>query len=195
MPYQINDSFFEHEIKKSRFLAYAKTVDSASDFKSWLNDIKSDWPDARHWVSCCLKGVISNPEFVLLDDDGEPSGTAAKPILNVITHQDICDVGVIIVRYFGGVKLGAGGLSRAYSTAAAGVIDNAEKKLVTEVVKKRLNVDFKRESDVRRQLSLLNISFNVNYTGQGILFELTATENQIEEINRAISAWNIESSK
>ncbi len=182
MPFHISTSFFEYEIKKSRFLAYARKIDGAEEFKCWRQGLKEKSPDARHWVSCCMQGAISNPKFVLLDDDGEPSGTAAKPILNVISHKDLCDVGVVIVRYFGGIKLGAGGLARAYGAAAAGAIDAAQKTLVVEMLKKSISVEFEKESHVRRAFDELGVGYSAEYTGNGVDFLFSVTSEQWKKL-------------
>jgi len=86
----------EIEIKKSRFVAYAKHISDRQSAMAWLSDIKAQTP--------------------------EPSGTAGKPILNVLQHKGVGDIMIIVVRFFGGIKLGAGGLTRAYSQAAQEVM-------------------------------------------------------------------------
>ena len=82
-------------------------------------------------------------------DDGEPSGTAGKPILNVLQHKNVGDVVVVVTRYFGGIKLGAGGLVRAYSAAAQQVMEQLETKQEVSLHELSLNVDFKHEQFVR----------------------------------------------
>ncbi|MGM0516577.1 MAG: YigZ family protein [Pseudomonadota bacterium] len=107
----------ELEIKKSRFIARAGAVSSREEAMAFVERAMADYPDARHH---CWAYLIGNPETAAsaaMSDAGEPSGTAGKPILNVIRHKDIGDVIVVVIRYFGGVKLGAGGLVRAYSGA------------------------------------------------------------------------------
>ncbi len=110
-------------IKKSQFIAYAKHIESRADGLNWLAEIKAEYPGARHH---CWAYQIGHPERASnagMGDDGEPSGTAGKPILNVLQHKGVGDVMVIVVRYFGGIKLGAGGLTRAYSGAAQAVME------------------------------------------------------------------------
>lgn len=109
-------------IKKSRFIARAFHVSSREDVKAAAEMAWKDHPDARH---VCWAYQIGRPGAAAeagMNDDGEPSGTAGKPILNVIQHKPVGDVAVIVIRYFGGIKLGAGGLVRAYSGATEQVM-------------------------------------------------------------------------
>src|SRR5690606_32119147 len=84
-----------------------------------------------------------------MNDDGEPSGTAGKPILNVIQHKDMGDVLVIVIRYFGGIKLGAGGLVRAYAGAAESVLSEVERVVQQARVQARVGLDFADEQPLR----------------------------------------------
>ncbi len=114
------------EIKKSRFLTYLHPATSKQEAAGWVNHYRCTFPDARHH---CWAYSIGNPNSGGLlgsSDDGEPSGTAGKPMLNVITHKNISDVVVVVVRYFGGIKLGSGGLVRAYGDAVQTAVSRAE---------------------------------------------------------------------
>ncbi|WP_408736818.1 IMPACT family protein [Acetobacter sacchari] len=105
-------AFFEKEIKKSRFLAYAAPVDSEEAALAFIHEISD--VEARH--NCWAWRIGQQYRF---HDDGEPGGTAGRPILQVIEAQDIDRVAVVVTRWFGGIKLGAGGLVRAYGGTAA----------------------------------------------------------------------------
>lgn len=105
----------EYEIKKSRFIARAARAQSRQEAMTLLAQAKVDYPDARHHCWAYLIGDPHSPVTVAMSDDGEPNGTAGKPILNVLQHKNVGDIMLIVIRYFGGVKLGAGGLARAYS--------------------------------------------------------------------------------
>lgn len=113
---------FELEINKSRFLAYKLELNSTEQVKPFIENLKKEHKKARHF---CYAYVF-NKEGVSekCSDDGEPGGTAGYPILNVIKKKNLTNVLVVVVRYFGGIKLGAGGLTRAYTKACAGVLDN-----------------------------------------------------------------------
>ena len=113
----------ELEVKKSRFIARAYPLKSREHIKSILAETKEAYPDARHYCWAYLLGNPSSASSAGMSDDGEPAGTAGKPILNVIGHKSVGDVLVVVIRYFGGVKLGAGGLVRAYSAATQAVFE------------------------------------------------------------------------
>ncbi len=136
-------------IKKSRFIAYAKPIVSREAGMNWLVEIKKSYPDARHH---CWAYLIGNPQCASnagTGDDGEPSGTAGKPMLNVLNHKNIGDVMVIVVRYFGGIKLGAGGLARAYGQATQAVMEVLCTEERTEMVCISLTCDFALEQKIR----------------------------------------------
>lgn len=105
------------EIKKSKFYGYLYNIDRVEDVSSILDALKKEHKKATH--ICYAYKITSGQEFVKFFDDGEPSGTAGKPIFNVIDKKKLNNVLVVVVRYFGGIKLGAGGLTRAYSNTAS----------------------------------------------------------------------------
>ena len=113
---------FELEISKSRFISYRLELSSLDDVKLFLEKLKKEHKKARHvcYAYVYNKEVISEK----CSDDGEPGGTAGYPILNVIKKKNLTNVLVAVVRYFGGIKLGAGGLTRAYTKSAAGVLND-----------------------------------------------------------------------
>ena len=101
--------------KKSRFTATVHPVESEEEALAFLEEMKKKYWDARH--NCYVYSIGMNREFTRCSDDGEPSGTAGRPMLDVILGEDIYNVAVVVTRYFGGVLLGTGGLVRAYSKA------------------------------------------------------------------------------
>jgi uncharacterized YigZ family protein len=107
-------------IKKSRFIGYAMPVQDEAEALSFIESIQKKHWDATH--NCYAYVIGAHDEVQKSNDDGEPSGTAGKPILEVIKKEQLKNVAVVVTRYFGGIMLGAGGLIRAYSqTAAAGL--------------------------------------------------------------------------
>ena len=109
------------EIKKSKFYGYMFKVHSQEDVEKHLKELKAEHKKAKH---ICYAYKVYEPVFMVKAfDDGEPSGTAGKPILNVIEKKDLNNIVIFVVRYFGGIKLGAGGLTRAYSKTASSLFD------------------------------------------------------------------------
>ncbi|MEW9799289.1 YigZ family protein [Alteromonas sp. CYL-A6] len=139
----------ELEVKKSRFIAYAGHVADRAMAMALLDDIKARYPDARHHCWAYQLGNPASPVSAAMSDDGEPSGTAGKPILNVLQHKAVGDVMVVVVRYFGGIKLGAGGLVRAYSGAAQQVMEQLPLHTQVALSAVRVSSDFKHEQFIR----------------------------------------------
>lgn len=110
--------------KGSKFIATAFTVMNENDVREAVAEAKKKYYDARH--HCYAYVIGPDKSAYRANDDGEPSGTAGKPILNQILSKDVTNVCVIVVRYFGGIKLGVSGLINAYKTAAREALDNAQ---------------------------------------------------------------------
>lgn len=108
----------ENDVKKSRFIARIHHAINREAALQFVEQARQDYPDARHHCWAYIVGSPRSPQGVAQSDDGEPGGTAGKPILNVLEHKRVGDIVLIVIRYFGGIKLGAGGLVRAYSQAA-----------------------------------------------------------------------------
>ena len=119
--------------KGSKFIASAFTVMSEDEAKQAIADIKKEYYDARH--HCFAYMIGPDKANFRSSDDGEPSGTAGKPILNQILSKDVTNVCVVVTRYFGGIKLGTSGLINAYKTASREALDNATiiEKTIDEV--------------------------------------------------------------
>lgn len=137
------------EVKKSRFIARVAHVTARTEAMAFLEQVRSDYPDARHNCWAYLIGDPAASCDAAMNDDGEPAGTAGKPILNVIRHKGIGDVIVVVTRYFGGVKLGAGGLTRAYASATESVLSGLRLLQHEPVLQLKLAFDFSREQLVR----------------------------------------------
>ncbi len=139
----------------SKFLGYVFPVESEVEVKRHLAAIKRKYHDARHWCYAYRLGKVQLVERA--NDDGEPAHSAGIPILNQIKKAGLTDTLVIVVRYFGGVKLGVGGLIRAYRTAAKEVLDNAkiEEKEIREAI--RIRFPYAVMNDVMRVLKKYQI--------------------------------------
>lgn len=140
-------------IRKSKFIGYARPVKSEEEAVAFIDAIKKEHWNATH--NCSAYCVGQRSEIQKQSDDGEPSGTAGKPILEVIKKQELRNTVIVVTRYFGGVKLGAGGLIRAYSEAAAAAV--AAAKPVYRVLHQRIGVEIeytwqgKLENELRNQ--------------------------------------------
>lgn len=107
-------------VEKSRFIAYIKPVFNEDEYKEYLKEIRKKYYDASHVVSAFISNSIKRSS-----DDGEPSGTGGIPVLNILEKNNLNNTCCLVVRYFGGIKLGVGGLSRAYSNATLEALKKA----------------------------------------------------------------------
>lgn len=127
--------------KKSKFIANIYFVENVEEAENKIKEIKKEYHDARHNCSCYR--VIEEGKIVeKQSDDGEPSGTAGGPMLNILQKRDLVNVVVIVTRYFGGILLGTGGLVRAYSDVTQKAIDEAEKREIILGVEYEVKVDY-----------------------------------------------------
>ena len=135
-----NDGSHENIIKKSRFIAHLKRTESVAEAEVFIAAVKKEHKDATHNCSAYLIGEQN--EFQKAHDDGEPSGTAGVPMLEILKKRQLKNVTAVVTRYFGGIKLGAGGLIRAYGGAVNDAVDAlgvVERQLLQEI---RVTVDY-----------------------------------------------------
>lgn len=124
-------------IKKSRFIGHIMPVQTESEANTFIEDIKKQNWNATH--NCSAYMIGERNEIQKQSDDGEPSGTAGKPILEVIRNQGLSNVAIVVTRYFGGIMLGAGGLIRAYTDGAVVAIEAGE--VITRVLHRQIFVE------------------------------------------------------
>lgn len=123
-------------IRKSRFIGHVMPVDNEEEAMQFIEDIKKQHRNATH--NCSAYMIGERDEIQRQSDDGEPSGTAGKPILKVIRNQQVKNVAIVVTRYFGGIMLGAGGLIRAYADGAALALEAGE--VITRVLRREVFV-------------------------------------------------------
>lgn len=161
-------------IEKSEFICYLKRCNDVEEFKEFLNSVKKYHYDATHHCSAYISKDVKRS-----NDDGEPSGTAGMPILNALEKRNMEDTGAVVVRYFGGIKLGAGGLIRAYSNATLKAIDIAKKVEKISIRKYELKVSYEISSRIdyylRNNTQLVDTIYDVDVT------YIYATNDDIED--------------
>ncbi|WP_339317034.1 YigZ family protein [Paenibacillus sp. FSL R10-2734] len=124
-------------IRKSRFIGHVMPVENEEEAMLFIEDIKKKHRDATH--NCSAYVIGERDEIQRQSDDGEPSGTAGKPILEVIRNQGVKNVAIVVTRYFGGIMLGAGGLIRAYTDGAVLALEAGE--VITRVLRREVFVE------------------------------------------------------
>lgn len=161
----------EIEIKRSRFITLVARAQNEVEARDFINRARVDYPDARHHCSAYYLHVDAANPIERSSDDGEPSGTAGKPMLDVVKGSGLIDVVVVVVRYFGGVKLGAGGLVHAYSGAVSEALEHV--KSVLRTPKDLFTVSFPHAEAGKLEAELRNRGIHVVDTQYGGEVELT----------------------
>lgn len=156
----------EYIVDKSTFIGYAKPINNEEEAVEFVNEIKKKHKDATHNVWAYTIG--ENMNIQRYSDDGEPQGTAGIPTLEVIKKEDLRDVVVVVTRYFGGIKLGAGGLVRAYTKGAkigieAGII--IEKVKYTEV---SIKIDYSLLGKIQNEIISLGLNIKDTIYGENV---------------------------
>ncbi|TQF72563.1 YigZ family protein [Pseudoalteromonas luteoviolacea] len=165
---------YHEEIKKSTFIVHIAHTPTLEDAKAFIRSINEEFPDARHNCWAHVAGAPGGSHVLGFSDDGEPNGTAGKPMLNVLMGSGIGEITAVTTRYFGGIKLGTGGLVRAYG----GTLNNALRELPTAL--KVPSVILFGDSD---------------YALQGVIEQHLASLYQVLDIKHTFAAnvgWQIE---
>ena len=138
-----NDTKYELIIKNSKFITIAFKITNVSNVNEKLNKIKLEYPGATHY---CYAYIIDENKKV--NDDGEPSGTAGMPILKVLENNNLTNILVVVIRYFGGIKLGANGLIRAYTKCASNVVKETSLKELVHGYNINVIFDYQKQKEV-----------------------------------------------
>ena len=176
MPFTIASSVsFEEDIKKSRFQAIVVPVENEQAVKDFLEHSK----DLSTTHQCWAWKIGHNVRF---NDDGEPSGTAGRPILATIEGNDLTNVLVLVNRWYGGIKLGTGGLARAYGGAAGQCLLLAEKIELIEKKKINFKCQFNEWAIFQYELNLHQIEYSEEYTAEGVTVMALLQVHQIQPL-------------
>lgn len=144
-----NKSQFVYEINKSKFITFAYPINNESECKEILSSLNKEYNDATH---ICFAYILFSPQIEKCSDNGEPSGTAGKPILEVLKKRNLNNILCVVIRYFGGKKLGAGGLIRAYTNSANGVLSECEEIDYIKKTKYRVLCDIKYGDKLKKDI-------------------------------------------
>lgn len=178
-PYITIAEAFEFEIepiKHSRFIAHAQSVTSDEAAMVFIDEIKARYLDARHH---CWAYQLREPERVRFNDDGEPGGSAGRPMLSQLQGREVFDIVVVVVRYFGGTKLGVGGLMRAYGGAVAQLLDRASLNVVTPTLPLWVSYDYSDTSSVEAALAELKLHPTETNYGEKVEACLQVADSEI----------------
>lgn len=171
----IEKNIHELEIQKSRFICYMDIVHNEEEVKVILQDIKTKYPGATHY---CYAYIIDNVKR--FQDNGEPSGTAGMPILHVLESQDLQHVISIVIRYFGGIKLGAGGLVRAYTNSVSECLQKTKITILEEC--QILHIIFNYSNTKQVDYLLQNYEIIKKEFNENAIYEIAIPKKSIETV-------------
>ena len=171
------------EIKKSKFIAH---IAPYSQFDNLMERLKEEHPKGRHFVYAYrylneFDQIVENSS-----DDGEPKGTSGRPSLAVLNGGEIINSAVIIVRYFGGIKLGTGGLVKAYSDAVNLVLQNSQLFKYVKLSKKTITLNYSYLSQIEYDIASLDINIVDKQFNQDVTLILEASKDKFEELEQKL---------
>ena len=174
--------------KGSKFIALSKHIESEDEFKVFLTETKKEYYDARHHCYAWILGL--EDDRTRSNDDGEPSGSAGKPILNQLLSKKLFNTAVIVVRYFGGTKLGVSGLIAAYKTSTKEALDNST--IVKRFVYNTLELHFKypRLSNVMRIVKEEELLMSKQQFETDCLLRVEVKKNDTKRIIKRLSSFH-----
>lgn len=170
--------------KKSKFICHLFKVSDPDEAQELLKDEKKRYFDAKHHCYAYILG--ENGENVKCSDDGEPSGTAGRPMLDILKREGVTDVLCVVTRYFGGVLLGTGGLVRAYSEALKDAIDKSSFAFEEDAVKTSLSYNYSFDAKITSYLNNNNITVLSKDYSENILLKIVVKMDDFESINEGL---------
>lgn len=171
--------------KKSRFIASIKKVETEEEAVAFINQMKKKYYDARH--NCSAFVVGSKKELVRCNDDGEPSGTAGKPMLEVLLGSDIVNVVAVVTRYFGGTLLGTGGLVRAYTDATKAGLGQCQTAIMSLGKKVKIHTDYNTIGKVLYELGQRGLDQEESEYTDVIVLTVIVPIEDVEEFAKKIT--------
>ena len=176
----------EQVIKKSRFIAFITHATDPAAAHEFIESVRMQYPDAGHACWAFIAGEPGNTTHISCSDDGEPAGTAGKPMLNVLQHSGVGEIVAVVVRYFGGVKLGTGGLVRAYSGAVTELVKTLPTQLKVDSIALRLEYPYALEDVVRRTLEAYMATISTVDYQQDISMQCLCPADQLHDLQQQL---------
>ncbi|MDD6920026.1 MAG: YigZ family protein [Eubacteriales bacterium] len=188
-----NEAIVEQEIKKSKFIAHIKPVSTKDEADEFIAQIRAIHKTATHNVPAIVVGHKMEVQWA--SDDGEPQGTSGAPIVQMLVNEGVSDVVLVVTRYFGGIKLGTGGLVRAYTSSAKLALEEAAICDVKQMSVLSFDIDYTFLKSIERFCENSEVEIlNINYTEKVLIELLTDLEN-IDNIIKRIETITSGSSR
>ena len=170
--------------KKSEFIGWVKPCDSWDEARSFVEEARGAFPDARHYVSAFINKEGNVQRF---DDDGEPKGTGGIPMLEVLKKEELTGLCVVVTRYFGGILLGAGGLARAYARGARDAVEAAGICSFSKFHKGKITIPYPLFSKVEFELNSRKYRLTGKEFGEGVSLYLLVSEKEREGLENLLA--------
>ena len=177
----------EETIKRSRFIATVAHAFTEEDAKAFISIIKNEFPDATHNCWAYVAGPPGDTARIGMSDDGEPHGTAGKPILTVLLHSEIGEIVTVVTRYFGGTKLGTGGLVRAYSGSVKNALAGLSIKEKRDVITLTAILDYSKIIAVKQMIESFNSEIIEAKYEADVTFKIELPKNNKDSFIHAIT--------
>ncbi|MGJ8694050.1 MAG: YigZ family protein [Thalassotalea sp.] len=169
-------------VNKSRFICYLSPCQSTEQARELVKTQQQNHPQASHHCYAYLSAAPDDSQHYGFSDDGEPSGTAGKPMLTMLQGSEVGEVCAVVVRYFGGTKLGTGGLQRAYGASVRYALEELETEIKIAMVDKALVCQYTQVNDILHLLTLVGGSVKSQDYGEQVNFVLTIPTEQVENL-------------
>lgn len=178
------DICIEQEIKRSRFITSIGRAGDRHQAHDFVAKIRSSYPDANHHCWAFVAGNPFDTVQIGMSDDGEPQGTAGKPMLNVLQHRKIGEIVAVVTRYFGGIKLGTGGLVRAYSSSVQLALQKLPLADFVPLTDARISLPYPYEDRVRRLLEKMQATIRDTKYENCVILQVEIPANKIIDLQR-----------
>lgn len=174
----------ETEVERSRFITTVQMIPSADDAQQFIASIKAEFPDANHNCWAYLVGPPGSTDRIGMSDDGEPHGTAGKPMLTALQHSGFGDTVVVVSRYFGGVKLGKGGMVKAYTHAVKTALEQVPCSERIEKIQLQATIAYSLVTPFQRQLADFEVAIESTVYGEQVCFQLSLPEEHYDKFTK-----------
>jgi len=177
----------EIDVRKSRFICHLSQANNAESAKIFINDVRLKYSDATHNCWAFQTEQPGSTRSIGCSDDGEPHGTAGKPMLTVLSHSKVGEIVAVVTRYYGGIKLGTGGLARAYSDSVKAALEKLELCEKVDWKFAKLCFDYSLQNNIETILAEQGAQIVQSQFEDKVCFEIRFDLDSLTELNRKLS--------
>ena len=177
----------EQSIERSRFICTVQRVIAPKDAQALVREMHAEFPDATHNCWAYIAGPPGSTSRIGLSDDGEPHGTAGRPMLTVLSHSGVGEIAAVVTRYFGGTKLGTGGLVKAYGGAVQLALETLPRAERVDYAEVRLSIGYASIAVVQQLMFSLEAEVVAQEYGVGVEYQLRVPRQNLETLRAAVA--------